>query len=153
MPSCACRRRRCCAAWATRSPTRARSSSATSPKGASPRVSRSVNAPAPQLSQLETTPVRLRALDGYELAGTYHAAKPDVAVRRVALVHSGAGIAAGAYRRFAGYLAQAGIPALTYNYRGIGGSRPRALRGFRAAIEDWSEYDCGGAIAWLRAQF
>src|SRR5688572_10624070 len=102
---------------------------------------------------LETMPVRLRALDGYELSGTYHAPKPDTAVRRVAVVHPGAGIAAGAYRRFAAYLAQAGIPALTYDYRGIGGSRPRALRGFRAAIEDWSEYDCGGAIAWLRQRY
>jgi predicted alpha/beta hydrolase len=98
-------------------------------------------------------PVRLRALDGYELAGTWHAAKADVAVRRVAVVHPGAGIAAGAYRRFATFLAEAGIPALTYDYRGIGASRPRTLRGFRAAIEDWSEYDCGGAIAWVRAQF
>ena len=97
-------------------------------------------------------PVRLRALDGYELAATCHAPKTGGAVRRVAVVHPGAGIAAGAYRRFAGFLAQSGIPALTYDYRGIGASRPRALRGFRAAIEDWSEYDAGGAIAWLRAQ-
>ena len=68
--------------------------------------------------------------------------------RRVVVVHPGAGIAAAAYRRFAGFLAEAGIPVLTYDYRGIGASRPKALRGFRAAIEDWAEYDCGGAIAW-----
>lgn len=97
--------------------------------------------------------VRLRALDGYELGGTYFGPRAQAAARRVVVVHPGAGIAAAAYRRFAGFLAEAGIPVLTYDYRGIGASRPRALRGFRAAIEDWAEYDCGGAIAWLRQQF
>lgn len=101
----------------------------------------------------EVTQVRLRALDGYELeAALYvpHATQPP---RRVALLHCGAGIPAARYRRFARFLAEAGIPVLTYDYRGIGHSRPDALRGFRAAIEDWSEYDCGGAIAWLRERY
>ena len=53
----------------------------------------------------------------------------------------------------AAYLAEHGIPTLTYDYRGIGRSRPSALRGFRAAIEDWAEYDCAGAIRWLRQRF
>ena len=30
---------------------------------------------------------------------------------------------------------------------------PNSLRGFRAGIEDWAEYDCGGAIAWLRERY
>src|SRR5947199_374411 len=32
-------------------------------------------------------------------------------------------------------------------------SLPRALRGFRATVEDWGEYDCAGAIAWLQGRF
>ncbi|MCD6041797.1 MAG: alpha/beta hydrolase, partial [Burkholderiales bacterium] len=65
----------------------------------------------------------------------------------------GAAIPAARYRRFAAYLAASGVPALVYDYRGIGLSRPRALRGFRASIEDWAEHDCGGAIAWMRSRF
>jgi predicted alpha/beta hydrolase len=42
---------------------------------------------------------------------------------------------------------------LLYDYRGIGLSRPRSLRGFRATVEDWAEYDCTGAIAWLQGRF
>jgi predicted alpha/beta hydrolase len=57
------------------------------------------------------------------------------------------------YRRFATFLAEAGIPILTYDYRGIGASRPQSLRGFRAGTEDWAEYDCGAAIGWLRERF
>ena len=73
--------------------------------------------------------------------------------QRAAIVHCGAGIPAARYRRFAGFLAASGIPTLVYDYRGIGLSRPKALRGFRAAIEDWAEYDCGGALAWMRERF
>jgi predicted alpha/beta hydrolase len=72
---------------------------------------------------------------------------------RIALFHSGAGIPAQVYGRFASFLAESGIPALTYDYRGIGLSRPARLRGFKVSIEDWAEYDCAGAIAWLRERF
>ena len=98
--------------------------------------------------------MRVRAGDGYELAGTlYGPGGAAAAPARVALLHCGAGIPAARYRRFARYLARQGIPALTYDYRGIGASRPASLRGFRAAIEDWAEYDCAGAIAWLRQRY
>src|SRR5262249_58331108 len=72
---------------------------------------------------------------------------------RAALLHCGAGIPAARYGGFARYLASRGIPTLTYDYRGIGLSRPDGLRGFPAAIEDWAEYDCAGAIAWLRQRY
>lgn len=111
-----------------------------------------MNAPLAAISS-EVTQVRLRARDGYELgAALYlpHTAQPP---RRVAVLHCGAGIPAARYRRFARYLAETGIPVLTYDYRGIGRSRPGRLRGLRATIEDWAEYDCGGAIAWLRERY
>lgn len=98
-------------------------------------------------------PVRVRALDGYELGGVLYGPATPSAARQVAVLHAGAGIAAARYRRFASFLAGEGIPVLTYDYRGISTSRPKALRGFRAAIEDWAEYDCGGAIAWMRQNF
>jgi predicted alpha/beta hydrolase len=97
--------------------------------------------------------VRLRAHDGYELGGSLYAAPGTQAQPRVALVHCGGGITAARYGRFAQYLASRGIPTLTYDYRGIGLSRPATLRGFRASIEDWAEYDCAGAIAWLRRRY
>jgi predicted alpha/beta hydrolase len=103
-------------------------------------------------AQSEGASVRVPALDGYELGGYFFDAE-DQAPAQVAVLHCGAGIRALRYRRFAAYLAESGIPTLCYDYRGIGASRPRALRGFRASIEDWAEYDCGGAIAWLRQRY
>lgn len=69
------------------------------------------------------------------------------------MISCGGGIAAFRYARFASFLASCGIPVLTYDYRGIGSSRPASLRGFRAAAEDWSEFDCAGAIAQLRSRY
>lgn len=97
--------------------------------------------------------LRLRALDGYELGAVFYAALRPRAPRRVAVFHCGAGISALRYRRFAQFLAEWGIPVLTYDYRGVGLSRPPALRGFRATMADWVDYDSGGAIAWLRERF
>lgn len=97
--------------------------------------------------------MRLRAADGYEIGAVFYAALRPRAPRRVAVLHGGAGIPALRYRRFATFLAEWGIPVLTYDYRGIGLSRPPALRGFEATIEDWAEYDAAAAIAWLRERF
>jgi len=97
--------------------------------------------------------LRLRASDGFELGAVLHEPAPGTAVERAAVIHGGAGIAAARYRRFAAFLAQHGIAALTYDYRGIGLSRPPSLRGFRAGVEDWSELDSAAAVAWLRSRF
>lgn len=101
----------------------------------------------------EALPVRLRAHDGYELGASLHASPGAQVPARAAVLHCGGGIPAARYQRFARYLAGQGIPTLTYDYRGIGASRPASLRGFRAAIEDWAEYDSAGAIAWLRQRY
>lgn len=101
----------------------------------------------------EGRPLRLRAADGYEIGAVFYAALRPRAPRRVAVLHGGAGIPALRYRRFATFLAEWGIPVLTYDYRGIGLSRPPALRGFQATIEDWAEYDAAAAIAWVRERF
>lgn len=97
--------------------------------------------------------VRFRAPDGYELGGLLYEAHGAPAPRQVAVLHPGAAIPQLRYRHFARFLAEAGIPVFTYDYRGIGASRPASLRGFRATMEDWAEYDCAAAIGWLRERF
>lgn len=111
-----------------------------------------MNAPHIAVSS-EVAQVRLHALDGYELAAALYSPLTAQPPQRVGVLHCGGGIPAARYRRFARFLAEAGIPVLTYDYRGIGRSRPDGLRGLRAAIEDWTEFDCAGAIAWLRDRY
>jgi predicted alpha/beta hydrolase len=102
--------------------------------------------------------LRLRAPDGFELGAVLWEPAPrepssGAPVRHAVVLHGGAGIAAARYRHFAAYLAEHGVPVLTYDYRGIGMSRPASLRGFAATVEDWSEYDSAAAVAALRSRF
>ena len=97
--------------------------------------------------------VQLTALDGYRLSATLYDATPDAEPPHAALLCGGGGLPARVYRRFATWLAMCGTPVLTFDYRGIGHSRPARMRGFSAGAQDWSEHDCAAAIAWLRARY
>ena len=63
------------------------------------------------------------------------------APRATAVVGAATGVRQDYYFGFAGYLAERGITTFTFDYRGIGHSAPRTLRGFRATIDDWARYD------------
>lgn len=104
-------------------------------------------------SSVDETPLRFPALDGYRLGGTLFVPPHGQQPTHAALISTGGGIPASRYANFARSLARSGIAVLTYDYRGIDRSKPKSLRGFVATIEDWSEYDCGGAIAALSENF
>jgi predicted alpha/beta hydrolase len=102
---------------------------------------------------VERIALRIPALDGFMLGATHYRIANLESPPTVVLFSCGGGIPAARYSRFARYLAANGIPVLTYDYRGIDSSRTSNLRGFKAVAEDWSESDCGGAIAHLREQY
>lgn len=57
------------------------------------------------------------------------------------------------YDRFARHLAEAGLATVTYDYRGVGESRPPRLRGFAASLRQWGELDQAAAIALAMDRF
>ena len=79
------------------------------------------------------------ATDGYSLAATLF--MPHRARRGTVLINSATGTPRKIYRPFATYLASRGFIALTYDYRGVGGSRPKSLLGFKASMADWAAKD------------
>jgi predicted alpha/beta hydrolase len=93
------------------------------------------------------TAVEFAARDGYRLAGTLY--RPRTPNRRAVLFQAAAGVKQEYYGKFATYLAGRGFAALTFDYRGIGRSRPAKLRGFKARMRDWAEKDIGGALDYL----
>ena len=93
------------------------------------------------------TAVEFAARDGYRLAGTLY--RPRTPNRRAVLFQAAAGVKQEYYGKFAEYLASRGFAALTFDYRGIGRSRPAKLRGFKARMRDWAEKDIGGALDYL----
>lgn len=68
-------------------------------------------------------------------------------------MHSATGVKRGFYHSFAGFLAKEGFTVITYDYRGIGGSRPFKLNKFQARMRDWGEKDMAGVIDWVEKEY
>lgn len=94
----------------------------------------------------------LVADDGRHLAATW-TEPPSGVAHAVALVSSAAGVPRGYYRGFAQWLAGRGYAVLTYDYRGIAGSRqPGPMRHERATMCDWALLDMSAALAAAEAR-
>ncbi len=92
------------------------------------------------------TDFTLVAADGCELAATVYGRRQA----ETALIVNGAtGVPRHFYRAFATHLVRRNWAVLTFDYRGIGDSAPRSLRGFDAGIRDWALHDMPAAIDWV----
>lgn len=93
--------------------------------------------------------LRIAARDGFRLAATLF--EPEGARDRGAavLINSATAVPRGYYDAFARFLVDRGFSVVTYDYRGIGASRPKSLAGFRAGLWEWAEKDQAGAIDWV----
>ncbi|WP_175730104.1 serine aminopeptidase domain-containing protein [Burkholderia ambifaria] len=96
-------------------------------------------------------PIEFSAADGYPLRGTLWS--PDAPPRALVLIHPATAVPERLYAGFARFLTERGFAALTYNYRGIGASRPARLSALQARMRDWVELDVGAAIAWARETY
>lgn len=89
--------------------------------------------------------------DRFPLAARVH--PPSSAARATLLVHGATATPQAYYGRFATFLAQHGVRVVTYDYRGVGGSRPGSLRGFEATMRTWGELDAVAMHRFVRARF
>lgn len=88
-------------------------------------------------------PLTLTSPDGTEI----QALRYDAATPRGRIVVAGAtGVPQLYYRAFAEYAASQGFTTLTLDYRGIGLSRPKSLRGLRMRYLDWAHQDLAAAV-------
>lgn len=91
-----------------------------------------------------TSPLVVKTQDGFALAATSYgdARTCNAGVIIVAAM----GVEQHYYAAFAQHLAHAGYWVMTFDYRGMGASRPaqfkRSLRGFEANVRTWAERDC-----------
>src|SRR5690606_11715902 len=90
----------------------------------------------------------VHARDGFPLAVRVYS--PPSEPRATLLVHSAAAAPQGYYARFARYAAARGVRTVTYDYRGVGGSRPASLRALDARMSDWAELDAAAIATWVR---
>ena len=86
------------------------------------------------------------ALDGYPLEIACYEPFNKRHHERVVILNSGAGIPKSFYEPFASWLADQGLPTVTYDYRGIGASRGKSIHKLSATIRDWGSKDCAAVL-------
>lgn len=104
---------------------------------------------------MDTQRITLRAADGVALGGyVWRHPGPDPAgPRPVVVINAATSVRCRYYARFAAYLHQQGFDVLTYDYRGIGESRPASLLGFEASWMDWGEKDFEAVLGYVDTHF
>lgn len=85
------------------------------------------------------------ATDGYLLGATVF--EPRRA-RTTIVIHGATAVPQTYYGAFAEWLSMQGARVITYDYRGVGASRPGTLKGFAATLTDWAERDARAIHAW-----
>lgn len=95
------------------------------------------------------TPHRIPASDGLLLAARVF--QPATPPTGVVVINAGTCLPQAFYEPVARFLAAQSFVAITYDYRGVGDSRPASLRGFNASIHDWAAKDMKGVIDWAVA--
>ncbi len=93
--------------------------------------------------------IPIQAADGFSIAATLF--EPTTAAPgSTVLIHGATAAPQSYYRAFAGYLADHGHRVVTYDYRGVGQSRPESLRAFSATMTDWAMLDAAAVIDHVR---
>lgn len=94
---------------------------------------------------MEPRQIELIAADGVRLTGHWWRSDGVTPIGTV-IVNPATGVHARYYHRYAVYLAANGFSVLTYDYRGIGLSRPTSLRGSTFTWRQWGEQDFDAAL-------
>lgn len=102
-------------------------------------------------SPMIETSLNIPAKDGFQLSAVLREPKPKS--KGFVQLHCGTGIPQTLYANFAKYLSVNGYTTLTFDYRGIGGSRPKSLKGFEAYIRDWGQKDMVGVLDWVHENY
>src|SRR4051795_3890908 len=91
----------------------------------------------------------VHAADGYSIKGHYWRHREgDRDDHPVVIINPATSVHSRYYSRFATFLFAHDFDVVTYDYRGIGGSRPASLRGFQASWLDWGYLDFDAVLRY-----
>jgi len=96
-------------------------------------------------------PVSISCRDGMVLAGHLWSGARAARLGTV-IVNPATGVLARYYHYYARFLSESGFDVLTYDYRGIGMSRPADLRHYRCGWLEWGELDFDAALRFARTR-
>ncbi len=99
----------------------------------------------------EARSIEIVCKDGVTLGGHLWTSSAGRSTGMV-IINPATGVAARYYHYYAGFLSRHGFDVVTYDYRGIGRSRPASLRGCGYRWRDWGELDFDAVLRFARAR-
>lgn len=79
--------------------------------------------------------------------------EPEIPNRKLLVINSATGVRQQVYFSFAKYLATQGFTVITYDYRGIGESKPRKMKGFEASMRIWGTRDFKTITTFIKENY
>ena len=95
--------------------------------------------------------ITIKCSDGFPLAGTLF--MPEKPPAGAVVIASAMGVPERFYHPFAGFLSDNGLAALTFDYRGVGGSELTGIDGSKVTLEDWGRLDIDAALRETAERF
>ena len=92
--------------------------------------------------------IRIRTKDGRMISATHYL--PETANGKNIIVAPAAQFTQRDYASFAVGFQQLGYHVITFDYRGIGDSAPKRLKGFNAHLQQWAVQDADAVIRYVR---
>lgn len=84
---------------------------------------------------------------------TAHLFQPEISNGKLLLINSATGVKQQVYFSFAQYFSEQGFTVITYDYRGIGLSKPDNMKGFHGSMRIWGSKDYKAVTAYIKNQF
>lgn len=89
--------------------------------------------------------------DNYSLSA--HLFEPEHSNEKLLLINSATGVKQQIYFSFAQFFSEHGFTVLTYDYRGIGLSKPNKMKGFEASMRIWGTKDYKAVTDYIKFNF
>jgi predicted alpha/beta hydrolase len=97
--------------------------------------------------------LQIPARDGQALAVRVYEPADGREPKRAVLIAAAMGVPQRFYEAYANWLSEQGLAVMSFDWRGMGESAPRSLRGFKASITDWAEQDLAAVVDALCARW
>ena len=82
-----------------------------------------------------------------------HLFEPENSNGKLLLINSATGVKQQVYFSFAQFFTEKGFTVITYDYRGIGLSKPENLKGFKASMRIWGTKDFKTVTDFIQNKF
>ncbi|PZU82276.1 MAG: alpha/beta hydrolase [Chryseobacterium sp.] len=95
--------------------------------------------------------INITTEDNYSLS--VHIFEPQNPNRKILLINSATGVKQQIYFSFAQFFSEWGFTVITYDYRGIGLSKPDKMKGFQASMRIWGTRDYKAVTNYVKSHF